>query len=270
MHRRHGLSKRRAAVDALQAIDVTKEFGGVRALRGVTLQLLRGEVQGLIGPNGSGKTTLVNVISGLTTPTGGRIVVDETPITGWPANRVARGGIARTFQNIRLFGRLSVLENVEVGVTGPRSRHKSRQSRAIARVMLEELRIAPYSGQLAGELPYGLQRRVEVARALARNPRYLLLDEPAAGMNEVESDDLRDTIKQISASRGCGVLVIDHDLRFIMALCGRVHVLNDGCTIAVDTPERIQTNRTVIEAYLGSDDAAAGPTPEPDVKEESP
>ena len=247
------------SVALLQAVGVSKEFGGVRALQRVNLDLVPREVQGLIGPNGSGKTTLVNVISGLISPTVGSIEVDGVSITGWPANRVARVGVARTFQNVRLFGRLTVLENVEVGVTASRSRRKGKESRWVARAMLDELGISRYAGQLADELPYGLQRRVEIARALARSPRYLLLDEPAAGMNEVESDDLRNIIKQISSSRGCGILVIDHDLRFITALCARIHVLNDGRTIALDTPERIQVNQAVIDAYLSGTKSESSP-----------
>jgi ABC-type branched-subunit amino acid transport system ATPase component len=239
-------------VTLLQTKEVSKEFGGVHALKHVNLELAPEEIQGLIGPNGSGKTTLVNVISGLITPSVGTVGVDGLSITGWPANRVARAGVARTFQNVRLFAKLTVLENVEVGVTAPRSRRKSKNSRRLARSLLGELGIARYQGQLASELPYGIQRRVEIARALAGAPRYLLLDEPAAGMNEVESDELRAIIQQISSSRGCGILVIDHDLRFITALCSRVHVLDAGKTIALDTPQQIQANPTVIEAYLGS------------------
>ena len=241
----------------LQAKKVSKEFGGVHALKQVNLELAPEEIQGLIGPNGSGKTTLVNVISGLITPSVGTVEVDGISITAWPANRVAQAGVARTFQNVRLFGKLTVLENVEVGVTAPRARRKSKNSRRLARSLLGELGIVRYQGQLAIELPYGIQRRVEIARALAGAPRYLLLDEPAAGMNEVESDELRAIIQQISSSRGCGILVIDHDLRFITALCSRVHVLDAGKTIALDTPQQIQANPIVIEAYLGS----STPTP---------
>ena len=236
----------------LQAKEVSKDFGGVHALKHVNLELAPEEIQGLIGPNGSGKTTLVNVISGLITPSVGTVEVDGLSITGWPANRVAQAGVARTFQNVRLFAKLTVLENVEVGVTAPRSHRKSKNSRPLARSLLGELGIGRYQGQLASELPYGIQRRVEIARALAGAPRYLLLDEPAAGMNDVESDELRAVIQQISSSRGCGILVIDHDLRFITALCSRVHVLDAGKTIALDTPQQIQVNPTVIEAYLGS------------------
>jgi ABC-type branched-subunit amino acid transport system ATPase component len=246
-------------VALLQATEVSKEFGGVHALRQVNLELAPGEIQGLIGPNGSGKTTLVNVISGLIAPSVGSVEVDGLLITGWPANRVARAGVARTFQNVRLFGKLTVLENVEVGVTAPRSRRKSKDSRRVARNMLKELGITRYQGQLASELPYGLQRRVEIARALAARPSYLLLDEPAAGMNEVESDDLRSIIQQIPSSRSCGILVIDHDLRFITALCSRIHVLDAGRTIALDTPQQIQVNPAVIEAYLGGSAAKAEP-----------
>src|SRR5262245_57260492 len=243
---------------ALRATDVTKRFGGVRALDCVSLALEPGEIQGLIGPNGSGKTTLLNIISGWIEPTEGSVTVDEVPVTGWSADRVARIGVARTFQNLRLFRRLTVLENIEVGVTGPRARRKSKDSRRTARAMLDELGISRYASQLSSELPYGLQRRVEIARALARSPRYLLLDEPAAGMNEVESDDLRDIIKRISSSRGCGVLVIDHDLRFITALCSKIQVLNEGRSIALDTPERVQVHPAVIEAYVGGRTAVSG------------
>lgn len=223
---------------------------GLRAVDHISFNLKQGEILGLIGPNGSGKTTSVNVITGLLKPSGGQVRVDQTDITGWPAHKIARMGLARTFQTIKLFSALSVLENVEVAAVSaglPR-----RQARELALTMLAELGVARLAGESAGTLPYGEERRVEIARALARNPGFLLLDEPAAGLNEQESDSLLETLAAIPAKYGCGILIIDHDMRLMMRLCDRLHVLNYGKTIGEGRPEEIRRNPAVIEAYLGS------------------
>lgn len=230
--------------------NLTKDFVGLRAVDNVTFSLNVGEILGLIGPNGSGKTTSVNVITGLLNPSGGRVLVDQVDITGWPAHKIAQMGLARTFQTIKLFSALSVLENVEVAAVS--AGMARRQARKVADTMLEELGVARLADVPAGTLPYGEERRVEIARALARKPSFLLLDEPAAGLNEQESDTLLETLADIPAKYGCGMLIIDHDMRLMMRLCDRLHVLNYGKTIGEGKPEEIRKNPAVIEAYLGS------------------
>ncbi|MFQ5774625.1 MAG: ABC transporter ATP-binding protein [Kiloniellaceae bacterium] len=229
---------------------VSKHFAGLRALDRVSLRLEEGEILGLIGPNGSGKTTLINVVTGLLPPTEGRIVAGGLDITGKRAHEIARARVARTFQRVRLFHDLTVLENVEVAAVGvglPR-----RQARRRAREILAELDLAPWAARLAGELPYGHERRVEVARALAAAPRFLLLDEPAAGLNEEESTELLRMLAPIPRDKGLGILIVDHDMNLIMRLCGRLHVLNYGRTIGEGTPEAVRRIPEVVAAYLGS------------------
>jgi ABC-type branched-subunit amino acid transport system ATPase component len=235
----------------LRVDSVSKTFAGLNALSEVSLTLAEQEVVGLIGPNGSGKTTLLNVISGSLRPSSGTISVGGRVITGIPAHRVARMRIARTFQNIRLFGQLTVLENVEAGLTA-RPRGLGGRGRKQAREVLAEVGISPSADRLAGTLPYGEQRRVEIALAVAGDPRFLLLDEPGAGMNPDESDELLETLTKIRDRRGCGLLVVDHDLRLIMTLCERIHVLNEGRTIAEGSPREVEQDTAVIAAYLGT------------------
>lgn len=229
---------------------LTKNFAGLRALNEVSLSLGQGEILGLIGPNGSGKTTLINVITGLLKPSEGRISIGSTDITGWPAHKIARLGVSRTFQTIKLFANLTVLENVEVAAVSAGLSRRQAQQRAAT--MLAELGIERLADLPAGALPYGEERRVEIARALARQPHFLLLDEPAAGLNEVESDTLLETLQAIPAKYGCGILIVDHDMRLIMRLCRRLHVLSYGLTIGEGTPDQIRQTPAVIEAYLGS------------------
>ncbi len=233
---------------ALVVEDVTKEFNGVQALAGVSVQVGSGETLGLIGPNGSGKTTLINLVSGTLRPTSGTIFVDGSRTDGRPAHSVARMGVGRTFQQIRLFPTMTVRENVEIGALTQRDRKA-----ALGRVddMLGRLGLSAEADRPAGTLSYGTQRRAEIARALVGAPRLLLLDEPAAGMNEEESDELLATIRQIGDADGCAVLIVDHDLRLIMRLCGRIHVLAEGRTLAAGSPQEIQRNPEVIDAYLG-------------------
>ena len=229
---------------------ISKDFSGLRALDGVSLRLGRGEILGLIGPNGSGKTTLINVVTGLYPATAGAVTVGGADITSRPAHLIARAGVSRTFQTIRLFRELSVRENVEVAAVSMGS------SRAAARLraddVLVEMGLADWAESLAGALPYGLERRVEVARALAMRPRYLLLDEPAAGLNEEESDQLLAILAGMPAAKNLGLLIVDHDMRLIMRLCHRLHVLSYGRTIGAGTPEEVRAIPAVIEAYLGS------------------
>jgi len=234
---------------------ISKDFAGLRALDGVSLHLAQGEILGLIGPNGSGKTTLINVVTGLYPATGGSVRAAGEDITNKPAWHIARTGIARTFQTIRLFRELTVRENVEVaGVSMGLSRPAAR---ARADAVLEEMGLTGWRENLAGALPYGLERRVEVARALAMQPRFLLLDEPAAGLNEEESDELLRVLATIPEAKGLGILIVDHDMRLIMRLCQRLHVLSYGKTIGEGTPEQVRGIPAVIEAYLGSTAARA-------------
>lgn len=235
---------------ALVVEGVTKDFVGLRALDSVSLRLEQGEILGLIGPNGSGKTTLINVMTGFLKPTAGRIKVNGVDITNWAPHKIAPLGLARTFQTIKLFVGLTVLENVEVAAVSaglPRARARHRAYEVLERLGETHLADLP-----AGALPYGAERRVEIARALATDPNFLLLDEPAAGLNEAESDDLLQTLTSIPREIGCGMLIVDHDMRLIMRLCDRVHVLNYGKTIGEGMPEEVRKNSAVVQAYLGT------------------
>ena len=225
---------------------LVKRFRGLSALDGVTLRVREGEIVGLIGPNGSGKTTLLNVASGVMRPTAGRVVVGGVDATGRRPHEVARLGVGRTFQQIRLFAEMTVFENVEVGAVA------RGQALDGVSALLERLGLTADADRLAVTLPYGQQRRVEIARALAGRPRFVLLDEPAAGMNESESDELLETIRAIRDDEGCAVLIVDHDLRLIMRLCERIHVLAEGRTICEGTAEDVRRDPGVIQAYLGT------------------
>ena len=243
-----------ATTGSLVVEGVTKDFAGLRALDNVSLQLNQGEIVGLIGPNGSGKTTLINVVSGLLPPTAGRVIVGGSVVTGRPAYAVARAGIARTFQSVRLFKGLTVRENIEVAAGAAGANRADTRRRADE--LLAEFDLGRWEGVLAGALPYGLERSLEMARAIATGASFLLLDEPAAGLDESEGDKLLARLAGIPAARGCGILVIDHDMRLIMRLCRRLHVLAHGQTIAEGTPDEIRSNPAVVEAYLGSAGAA--------------
>ncbi|MBF4509992.1 MAG: ABC transporter ATP-binding protein [Aeromicrobium sp.] len=237
-------------VSTLALKSLSKSFAGLKALSDVSFTLRTGEILGLIGPNGSGKTTLINVVTGLLKPTSGVVTIDGVETTKLPPHRIARAGLARTFQTIRLFRELTVLENVEVGaVSQGMSR---RQAVHVARDLLEEMGLSEWSGKLGGEVPFGHQRRLEIARALAMKPKFLLLDEPAAGLNEEESDELLEQLRGIPASKHVGLLVVEHDMRLMMNLCARLHVLNYGKTIAEGTPAEVRSNHEVVTAYLGS------------------
>jgi branched-chain amino acid transport system ATP-binding protein len=240
----------RTGATALVIEEVTKDFVGLRALDLVSLRLDQGEILGLIGPNGSGKTTLINVVTGFLKPDGGRAWVGDVDITDWSPHKIARIGVARTFQTIKLFLGLTVFENVEVAAVSAGLPRREARQRAAA--VLERLGAARLADLPAGALPYGEERRVEIARALAVNPSFLLLDEPAAGLNEAESDALLETLASIPQETGCGMLIVDHDMRLVMRLCDRLHVLNYGKTIGEGSPDEVRSNPAVIQAYLGA------------------
>lgn len=232
----------------LRGTHVAKTFEGIIALVDVDIALEAREIVGLIGPNGSGKTTLLNVVSGVYAPTGGEIVFHDQPIAGRKAHEVADLGLARTFQNIRLFSHLTVRENIEA--TSPPGTEE-----ASVDDVLGWFGLAAVQREKATNLAYGMQRRLEIARAVIRRPTLVLLDEPAAGMNESESDDLLENIRRIRSTLGCSVVVVDHDLRLIMKLCDRIQVLDQGRTIAVGLPSAVAEDPAVIQAYLGGSPA---------------
>jgi branched-chain amino acid transport system ATP-binding protein len=234
----------------LVADSVTVRFGGLVATDNVTIRLKQDHVLGLIGPNGAGKTTLVNVLSGFQRPHAGRLYLGDREITGMARDGFARAGVVRTFQAVRLFKGLTVSENVEVGFV---SRGVGRaEARRRARSLLAEFDLMEKVDQAATALSYGQERRAGLARALALEPRFLLLDEPAAGLAAAEAEELRQMIRQIRKRYGCGVLVIEHNMALVMSLCDQIHVLSSGKSIAAGTPEEIKGDATVRIAYLGS------------------
>jgi branched-chain amino acid transport system permease protein len=252
------------AAGPLLALDrVSRHFGGVRALDGISFDLERGKIYGLIGPNGAGKTTLINAISGIIPPSSGLIVWEGREIQGKAAHRVSRGGIARTYQNIQLFGEMSALENVVVGrharlrsllpaawLRLPGQRREEAEAREEALALLGRLGLAELADHEASTLSYGDQRRVEIARALATHPRLLLLDEPAAGMNEVETERLGEFVRDLKR-HGCTLLVVEHHMDLIMSVCDEIVVLNFCEKIAQGSPEAVSRDEAVLEAYLG-------------------
>jgi branched-chain amino acid transport system ATP-binding protein len=223
---------------------------GVKAVDGVDLELALGEILGLIGPNGAGKTTLVNALSGFQRATSGEVVLNGEDITTWTSAEIARAGLVRTFQDVRLFSGLTVFENVESAAV---SRGTSRAAaRGLASELLARMRLGERAGLAAGGLAHGQERRLAIARALATRPSFLLLDEPAAGLDEAESDELVGALAEIRDAFALGLLVIEHDMRVIMRLCERIQVLDHGKTIAIGTPAEIRSDPAVLTAYLGT------------------
>lgn len=235
----------------LSATAISVEFSGLRALSDVSLTLAGGEILGLIGPNGSGKTTLINAVTGQVPLASGTVRFGKEIISGRSPRAIALKGITRSFQIVRLFNNMTVIENVEAAALAHGDR--LRVARQKAELLLAEFRLTAKSDELGSSLSYGDKRRVEIARALASDPQFLLLDEPAAGMNEAETETLLHTLAELPKARGLGLLIIDHDMRLIMRLCDRLHVLASGRTIAEGKADDIRRNPAVIEAYLGSE-----------------
>jgi branched-chain amino acid transport system ATP-binding protein len=265
----------------LTIIELSHSFGGLKALTDFSLEIFPGELVGLIGPNGAGKTTVFNLITGVFRISRGAIAFRGEDISGWRSHRITAAGIARTFQNIRLFKDLTVLDNVRLGAFAQhdyglldalrRSRRFSVAEQEVTRqafALLERFNLTGYAHTPARHLPYGEQRRIEMARALISRPQLLLLDEPAAGMNQSETEDLIRRLRQIQADFALTILLIEHQMRVVVNLCQRLTVLDFGETIAAGSPREIQRHPAVLEAYLGKDGAMWSAKTEPD--EETP
>jgi branched-chain amino acid transport system ATP-binding protein len=243
---------------------VSMHFGGVKAIDDLSFEIHRNEIVGIIGPNGAGKTTVFNVLSGVYIPTAGDVIFNKKKLNSMPAHAIINSGIARTFQNIRVFGSMSVLDNVKVAYFGhtrygildiftnsSKKRSEEKEIHEEALSILKAVGIADKADAIASSLPYGDQRRLEIARALACKPEILLLDEPAAGMNPNEIDELNKMIVSIKAKFGLTIILVEHQMRLIMGICERIIVMNFGKSLAIGTPSEIRNHKDVLEAYLG-------------------
>ncbi len=235
--------------EQLVAEEIRVHFEGVKAVDGVDLTLEQGQIMGLIGPNGAGKTTFMNAVSHFVPRTSGRVSLGGRDVTSWPPHRLAGAGLVRTFQDVATFPELTVFENVELGALG--AGLSRRKARARASTLLSDLGLAHMGNLPASALPHGEERRVGIARAVAVGPKFLLLDEPAAGLDDRESLQLAETIAKLRDDVGCGVLLVEHDMRIIFRVCERIQVLDFGKPLALGEPGEIRTNQAVITAYLG-------------------
>lgn len=248
----------------LEVNNLSVFFGGIKAVQNVSFQAEKGEFIGLIGPNGAGKTTVFNAVTGVAKPTEGEILFDGKRIGGMRPDKIAHLGIARTFQNIRIYPKLTAWENVLIGIASvpkydtisamlrlPHVVKRDREARQECEMYLNQIGLSEYKDVQAGSLPYGIQRKLEIARALATKPKLLFLDEPAAGMNTKESAELVDFLKQIHQMTGITIILIEHHMDVVMNVCSKINVLNLGELLCTETPQEVQTNPEVIRAYIG-------------------
>jgi branched-chain amino acid transport system ATP-binding protein len=256
-------------MSGLEARHISKAFGGVKAIEDFSFEVPEHNIVGIIGPNGAGKTTAFNLLTGVYTADGGQVIMDGQDVTGWQQHQLALAGIARTFQNIRLFKGLNVLENV-MTAADPKSQYglidvifrtgkkkkREEEIRELSQKYLEIVGLRGYEYERPESLAYGLQRKLEIARALATNPKALLLDEPAAGLNPSEVQDFIQLVRRLHQEYHFSILIIEHRMEVIMGLCSKIFVLNFGKLLASGTPSEIQNNKAVLEAYIGEEDPA--------------